>query len=388
MAAGGLKFAIAGTGAMGLEHIRNISLLRDQGSTIIAVADSDERGRAEARAELDTWGFPDCKVVADWHELFDCGCDAFIVATPNYQHAALLRELLPLAKMHVLCEKPLCTTIADCVDVAQLVTKHYVKSKYMFMVGMEYRWMPPIAKLVKCVDDGTLGATKMVSIREHRFPFLHKVGYWNRFNKWTGGTLVEKACHFFDLMRRLVVSNEVDVLSVYACGGGGVNHRDEDYDGQQPDILDFAHVIVSFSNGCTAALDLCMFAEDMQTEYVAVVGTKGKVEAKCPECQFRLTTRSAKSITPGRTPPLDSERNPPVVEHVHPDAKIAAAGFHEGATFFELSAFVAAALNGDAPPVSVRDGLMAVAMGVAAHTSLAEKRCVPLSDVLPGYSPP
>ena len=77
MAAGGLKFAIAGTGAMGLEHIRNISLLRDQGSTIIAVADSDERGRAEARAELDTWGFPDCKVVADWHELFDCGCDAF-----------------------------------------------------------------------------------------------------------------------------------------------------------------------------------------------------------------------------------------------------------------------------------------------------------------------
>ena len=167
-----------------------------------------------------------------------------------------------------------------------------------------------------------------------------------------------------------------------------MNHRDEDYDGKQPDILDFAHVIVSFSNGCSASLDLCMFAEDMQTEYVGVVGTKGKVEARCPECQFRLTTRSAKSIAPGRTPPLESERNKPVVCEVHPDAKVREAGFHEGATFFELTAFVEAAVSDRVPPVSVRDGLMAVALGVAAHKSLDEKRCVLISDVLPGYAPP
>ncbi len=385
----GLKFAIAGTGAMGLEHIRNISLLRDRGSTIVAVADSDQRARKEARAELDKWGFPQAKVMSDWHSLFDCGCDAFIVATPNYQHHELLVELLPLAKMHVLCEKPLCTTIQDCLEVETLVKEHYTDTEYMFMVGMEYRWMPPIAKLVETVDSNVLGTTKMVAIREHRFPFLHKVAYWNRFNKWTGGTLVEKACHFFDLMRRIVAHDgSCDAVSVYACGGGGVNHRDEDYDGKQPDILDFAHVIVSFSNGCSASLDLCMFAEDMQTEYVGVVGTKGKVEARCPECQFRLTTRSAKSIAPGRTPPLESERNKPVVSHIHPDPKIREAGFHEGATFFELTAFVEAAVSDRVPPVSVRDGWMAVALGVAAHRSLDEKRCVLISDVLPGYAPP
>ena len=205
-------------------------------------------------------GLSTAKVMSDWHSLFDCGCDAFIVATPNYQHHELLVELLPLAKMHVLCEKPLCTTIQDCLDVEALV-KHYTDTEYMFMVGMEYRWMPPIAKLVETVDSNVLGTTKMVAIREHRFPFLHKVAYWNRFNKWTGGTLVEKACHFFDLMRRIVAHDgSCDAVSVYACGGGGVNHRDEDYDGKQPDILDFAHVIVSFSNGCSASLDLCMFA--------------------------------------------------------------------------------------------------------------------------------
>ena len=60
--------------------------------------------------------------------------------------------------------------------------------------------------------------------------------------------------------------------------------------------------------------------------------------------------------------------------------------FHEGATFFELTAFAEAACAGAAPPVSVRDGMMAVAMGTAAHKSLAEKRVVAISEVLPGYS--
>jgi predicted dehydrogenase len=44
----------------------------------------------------------------------------------------------------------------------------------------------------------------MLTIREHRFPFLSKVGDWNRFNRNTGGTFVEKCCHFFDLMRLIL----------------------------------------------------------------------------------------------------------------------------------------------------------------------------------------
>ena len=129
-----------------------------------------------------------------------------------------------------------------------------------------------------------------------------------------------------------------------------------------------------------------MFAEDEQTEWVSVVGTKGKAEARCPECVFRVTTRSAKSLAPGRTPPAEGERNAPTVEHVGVDAKIKAAGFHEGATFFELTAFAEAACAGAAPPVTARDGTMAVAMGCAAHKSLAENRAVDIAEVLPGYA--
>ncbi len=87
---------------------------------------------------------------------------------------------------------------------------------------------------------------KMVAIREHRFPFLVKVGDWNRFNRNTGGTLVEKCCHFFDLMRLVAGAEPVSVL---ASGAQDVNHLDERYNGEVPDILDNAYVIVDFANG-------------------------------------------------------------------------------------------------------------------------------------------
>lgn len=52
---------------------------------------------------------------------------------------------------------------------------------------------------------------------------------WNRFNANTGGTLVEKCCHFFDLMRLFAGANPVRVM---ASGAIDVNHRDELYDGK------------------------------------------------------------------------------------------------------------------------------------------------------------
>lgn len=52
---------------------------------------------------------------------------------------------------------------------------------------------------------------------------------WNRFNVNTGGTLVEKCCHFFDLMRLFAGANPVCVM---ASGGMDVNHKDEIYDGK------------------------------------------------------------------------------------------------------------------------------------------------------------
>ena len=68
-------------------------------------------------------------------------------------------------------------------------------------VGMEYRFMRARrARSSRRCTRARSGRLRMLAIREHRFPFLPKVGDWNRFARNTGGTLVEKCCHFFDLM--------------------------------------------------------------------------------------------------------------------------------------------------------------------------------------------
>jgi myo-inositol 2-dehydrogenase/D-chiro-inositol 1-dehydrogenase len=172
-------------------------------------------------------------------------------------------------------EKPVYTSRADEAALRDLARDFPAP----IWVAMEYRYMPPIARFRELAEEAT-GGIRMLTIREHRFPFLEKVGDWNRFNRNTGGTLVEKCCHFFDLMRLILQDEPVRVM---ASAGQAVNHLDERYGGETPDIWDHGYVIVDFARGARAMLELCMFAEgsDYQEE-IAAVGPTGKIQAFVP----------------------------------------------------------------------------------------------------------
>ena len=58
------------------------------------------------------------------------------------------------------------------------------------------------------------------------------------------------------------------------------------------------------------------------------------------------------------------------------------AGHHHGATFYQLRAFLEAAAGRAPVQVTAQDGLMAVAMGLAAERSIVEKRAVTLAEIL------
>jgi len=253
---------------MGLEHIAN--LLHLDGVEVSAIADPHPCSRAAA-AEL----VPAAALFETHVDLVEARiCDAVVVATPNMTHAEVLTNVL-LTDLHVLIEKPLCITVQQC----QQVTAMAEARDALTWVGLEYRYMPAVARVLSEAQAGTVGEPLMVAIREHRFPFLVKVGDWNRFNRNTGGTLVEKCCHFFDLMCRVMPAEPLRVL---ASGGQLLNHLDERYGGEIPDIDDHAFVVVEFGHGGRAMLDLCMFADSsrFQTE-VSVVGARAKLRPCC-----------------------------------------------------------------------------------------------------------
>ncbi|KAG0592247.1 hypothetical protein KC19_1G236500 [Ceratodon purpureus] len=285
-----LRYGIIGVGMMGREHLYNLAAL--PGAMVVAVADPHPGSREAALAA--TAGLqsvvpsPPLKVFSDHESLLDSGmCDVVVIATPNMTHAQILLDVLAHPKTHhVLVEKPLCTTIEDCYKVLEAAK---ARPDILVQVGLEYRYIPAVAELLAQVKQNAVGNVRMVAIREHRFPFLVKVNNWNRFNKNTGGTLVEKCCHFFDLMTLIAKSTPVRVM---ASGSQSVNHLDERYEGKVPDILDNAYVIVEYKNGCRGILDLCMFAEGSRNEQeICVVGDAGKAEAFVPDSIVRLGSR-------------------------------------------------------------------------------------------------
>jgi len=367
-----IRYGLIGCGMMGQEHLRNVLAL--PGARVTALA--DPHGPSIEQSLL---AFADPSAVTtfdDHRDLLASGlCDAVVVATPNMTHAAVLLDVFETS-LPVLVEKPLCTTVADCRTIVAAAQGR----PGLVWVGLEYRYMPPITRLVEIVRDGGVGRVRMVAIREHRFPFLPKVGDWNRFARNTGGTLVEKCCHFFDLMNHITGETPVRVL---ASGAQDVNHLDERYDGEQPDIIDNAYVIVEYDRGARALLDLCMFAESGEhQEELSVVGDQGKVEAFLPSSEVRWGTRADGRAGVQRA-------------IVHGEG-VGYEGFHHGSSYLEHVEFLAAvraAANGPAasdegerpgvgPGVGPQDGLLSVAMGVAAQMSIDEGRAVLLAEVL------
>ena len=367
-----LNYGIIGCGMMGQEHLRNIALLPD--ARVTAIFEPDPGMRAIAQNMV-----PDALMVGSVGEVLAVeAVNCLLIVSPNYLHLSQLQEIAAIRPLPILVEKPLFTAPEDAAMLAGLREAYPAP----IWVAMEYRYMPPVARMAEEAAAVT-GGVKMLTIREHRFPFLQKVGDWNRFNRNSGGTLVEKCCHFFDLMRFILKSDPVRVM---ASGGQSVNHLDEVYDGERSDIWDNAYVIVDFASGGRAMLELCMFAEGARyQEEISAVGPLGKIECHVPG--------------PGRfwpehlgEPPVAqvivSPREPkgPHMIEIQVDPQLLAAGDHNGSTFYQHQRFQRAARAEQSVEVSLTDGWWAVAMGLAAQQSATTGQAVYFDEIT--YGPP
>ena len=199
-----IKYGIIGAGTMAREHILNISLIDN--AEVVALADPHEDSLNQCKKILKT----NVLCFKNHLEMIEKNIvDVYLISSPNFTHTEILKDIIK-TKKHILVEKPLCTNTKDCLKIKKL-TKDYPS---VFWTAMEYRYMPPVSKFINEIHNNKIGNLKTLTIREHRFPFLKKVNDWNRFEENTGGTLVEKCCHFFDLMRLIIQSKPLNVMQV------------------------------------------------------------------------------------------------------------------------------------------------------------------------------
>ena len=185
-----IRFAIIGHGHIGKRHAEMVR--RNPECSLAAVCDI-------AGAEKSGYTDTDAPFFNSPEEMFGSGVEFDVVAvcTPNGLHAKHALMALGYEK-HVVCEKPMALTTADC---ERIIHKSLQVHKNVFCV-MQNRYSPPSIWLKKLVDDGTLGDILMVNLvcywnRDDRY---YKAGSWKGTADLDGGTLFTQFSHFIDIM--------------------------------------------------------------------------------------------------------------------------------------------------------------------------------------------
>ncbi len=362
------KFNVIGSGIMGQEHVR-VTMMEGR-ATIKGVYDPNPGSIAGAQAEYKQF---DPEGALQVHESVEAACldpdvDGLIIATPNFTHVGLIKEAIKSGK-HIMLEKPIATNLQDAYTIYEIGEEY----KGVFQVGLQYRYKPTYRETINMImgQKSAVGDIKTITMTEHRIPFLDKVDQWNKFSEYSGDTLVEKCCHYFDLMNLFAGARPV---RVYASGSQAVNFVGYEYNGKTSDIMDNAMVVVDYENGVRANFNLCMFAP-MFYEELVLCGDSGYLKTWEKE-DFLAQSSTGTGLELFRGDDQTSLRMTPSYP-----ATIQHSG-HLGATFMEHIDFVNNIDGIATPTATALEGLWSIIVASAAQESIKQGQVVQINDYL------
>jgi predicted dehydrogenase len=278
-----LRLGFLGLGAMGFSHANSFAKLCGEKVEIAAICSSNRANIKKIQALS-----PKAKIFKDDSELIQSPLDAVIVSTPNFSHVRLAQEILTAGK-HLFLEKPCGVTRDECERLLEISEK----SDRTVMIGHELRYSPFFQKIKTLVDAGEVGKPCMVWCKEFRGPFQKKSHDWIQDDRKSGGALVDKNCHHFDLMNWWVGSKPKRVA---AFGGNAVNRVIEG----EHQVHDHIAMSFEYENGVRGTHQLCMFALDFPRENLemGIIGDEGMLQTRVSQIEILQWKRGANQDEP------------------------------------------------------------------------------------------
>jgi len=278
-----LRVGFIGIGAMGLSHVRSIHEGCGRQACAAAICAQSEQNIQKALAIA-----PSAKVCKEDSALIQSDLDAVFISTPNFTHLRLALEVLRAGK-HLFLEKPVGITREECRQLLEAADK----TDRVVMIGHELRYSPYFQKIKALVDAGEIGAPRMVWTREFRGPFQKKSQDWIQDARRSGGGLVDKNCHQFDLMNWWMGARPKRVC---AFGGCGVNRM---FEGEHQ-VLDHATVSFEYENSARGTLHMSMFARDFPEEdlEMGIIGESGMLQTRISQIEILQWRRGAANKEP------------------------------------------------------------------------------------------
>jgi len=226
-------FAVIGSGLWGSLHGRVYS--ESDKARLVAVCDLDQNRSRDLASKFDAEAYTELDAMLARDDI-----DAVSIVTPDFAHTDIALAAIAAGK-HVLCEKPLATTSADCRRIIDAAHAAGLK----LMVDFHNRWSPPFCSAKSSIDGGEVGSVRLIYYRLSDTIFVP-----TEMLSWASKSTVAWfiGSHSLDTVTWLVGDR---VESVYAVSRSVVLKS------KGIDTPDFYEVILEFANGAVAVIENC-----------------------------------------------------------------------------------------------------------------------------------
>jgi UDP-N-acetyl-2-amino-2-deoxyglucuronate dehydrogenase len=317
-----LGVAIVGCGKVA--HLHAAALAKIPEAALVAVQDADPE-RAQSFAAR--YG---ARAVDD---LASSGAGAAIVCTPHPQHAPAAIAAIN-AGLHVLVEKPLASTVADCDAMIDAARRNGVQ----LGVVSQRRWFEPVRRMKKAIDAGRigrpiLGAVTMYSWRDEAY---YRSDPWRgRWDTEGGGVLINQSPHHIDLLLWLMDSPVEEVIGRWA-----------NFSHPYVEVEDTAIALLRFRSGALATISMSLCQNPGIHTKIHVHGSSG--------ASVGAQTDTGATFIAGMTAPADPPFNDlwTIPGDPVPSPAPADTDYHA----LQDRDFLAALFEGRAPSVTAEDG--------------------------------
>lgn len=348
---GKAKIGIIGSWGRGKDHVKVMNRLNDQ-CEVPAICDISDDSIQKALKELTN---NDPKVYKDYRNMLEHpGLTAVIIATPNYLHSEMAIAALNKG-CHVLVEKPMACTTADCKKMIQVMRR----SRRILMAGFQMPYRGVWRRLFDVIlKENRIGDVKIIQGIHLRGdwralsddPDINNKINWRFFQDLSGGSIVEKVCHDFDIYNLIASSKPV---RVFATGGNHVYTSRE--------TIDHAIISIDYENGVKVGLTMNFYSPSDHP--LRIIGEKGIVQL---------------DRNYGRSVEVKLLDGPETVLDEYPFERY----INKGGTLRLDQEFLSAMREGRPPWTDAYRGLRAVAMAEAAEISIREQRIVYMNELL------
>lgn len=334
-----INLGVIGTGRIGKVHIATLVQNVPQ-AEVIAVADVNLDSAKEVAGQ-----FGIKSVYSNYLDVINhSGVDAIVICSSTDTHAQIIVDAAKAGK-HIFCEKPVDLSLEIIKGALMAVESAGVK----LMVGFNRRFDPNFLKIKQMVVDGKIGEPHILKITS-RDPAPPPAKY----SAVSGGMFMDMTIHDFDMARYIAGSEVTEVFTKAAVLVDPEIGRAGD--------VDTAIITLSFENGAIGVIDNSRKAVYGYDQRVEIFGSKGMASA---DNNFPDNHRFYSSDGVHGALPLNFFMDRYLEAYAN-----------------EMKIFCNAIINNLVLPVSGYDGLMSVAIAIAAKKSYLESRPVKLKEII------